>query len=222
MSAASLAIAAPSFVSARAGEAAVGAQVPALHPARAAARARRDHQSPVRLADGDRGPVAREPLGGRAADRIEHAVEIERNPREQAGRRAHAVGDRRSPPQRSAVRRVELGGSGGADALEHPARSAEQRLRGLGRRAGDLRAELDERPLQRTHEGDEAEAALDAAGDLALQHERRERRAMRIAQAALQRLQRLLAARAHAREGDALGSEHLVRHERAPLEQRGA
>ncbi len=204
------------------GEAAVGAQVPALHPARAAPRARGDHQSPVRLADGDRGPVARESLGGRAADRIEHAIEIERNPGEQAGRRAHAVGDRRSPPQRSAVRRVELGGGGGADALEHPARSAEQRLRGLGRRAGDLRAELDERPLQRAHEGDEAEAALDAAGDLPLQHERRERRAVRIAQAALQRLQRLLAARAHARERDALGSEHLVRHERAPLEQRRA
>ena len=109
-----------------------------------------------------------------------------------------------------------------ADALEHASRGAEQRLGGLGRRAGDLRAELDEGPLQRAHEGDEAEAALDAAGDLALQHERGERRAVRIAQAALERLERLLAARAHARERHVLGREHLVRDERATLEQRGA
>ena len=87
---------------------------------------------------------------------------------------------------------------------------------------GDLRAELDERALQRAHERDEAEAALDAAGDLALEHERRERRAVRIAQAALERLERLLAARAHARERHALGREHLVRDERAALEQRRA
>ena len=204
------------------GEAAVGAQVPALHPAGAAARAGGDHEAPVRLAHGDGGPVAGEALGGRAADRIEHAVEVERDAGEQAGGRAHAVGDRGAAPQRGAMGRVELGRGRGADALEHAARRAEQGLHGLGRRAGDLRPELDERPLQRADERDEAETALDAAGDLALEHERRERRAVGVAQRALERLERLLAARAHARERDALGREHLVRHERAALEQRRA
>ncbi len=116
-----------------AGEAAVGAQVPALHPAGAAARAGGDHEAPVGLAHGDRGPVAGEPLGGRAADRVEHAVEIERDARQQAGRRAHAVGDRRAPPQGCAMRRVELGCGRGADALEHAAGRSEQRLGGLRR-----------------------------------------------------------------------------------------
>ena len=109
------------------------------------------------------------------------------------------------------MRRVELGGGRRADALEHAARSSEHGLRGLEWRARDLRSQLDERPLQRTHERDEAEAALDAARDLALEHERRERRAMRVAQRALERLERLLAARANARERHALGCEHLMR-----------
>ena len=87
----------------------------------------------------------------------------------------------------------------------------EHGLGGLERRARDLRSQLDEGTLQRAHERDEAEAALDAARDLALEHERRERRAMRVAQRALQRLECLLAARAHARERHALGCEHLVR-----------
>ena len=42
---------------------------------------------------------------------------------------------------------------------------------------------------------------------------------MRIAQGALHRLERLLAARAHARERHALGCEHLVRSERAAFQQ---
>ena len=95
----------------------------------------------------------------------------------------------------------------------------EHGLGGLQRSARDLRAQLDECALQRAHERDEAEPALDAARDLALQHERRERRAVRIAQGALQRLERLLTARAHARERHALGCEHLVRGERAAFEQ---
>ncbi len=211
MSLGSLAIAAPSFVSARAGEAAVGAQMPALHPARPAAGAGGDHEPAVGLAHRDGGPVAGEALGGRAADRVEHAVEVERDARQQAGRCAHAVGDRGAPAQRGPVRRVELGRGGGADALQHAAGRSEHRLGGLERRARDLRPELDERPLQRAHERDEAEPALDAARDLALEHERGERRAMRVAQRALERLERLLAAAAHARERHALGREHLVR-----------
>ena len=45
---------------------------------------------------------------------------------------------------------------------------------------------------------------------------------MRIAQRALERLERLLAARAHARERHALGREHLVRGERAAFQQGSA
>ena len=45
---------------------------------------------------------------------------------------------------------------------------------------------------------------------------------MRIAQGALDRLERLLAARAHARERHALRREHLVRGERAAFQQGGA
>ena len=101
------------------GEAAVGAQVPALHPAGPAARAGRDHEPPVGLAHGDRRPVAGEALGRGAADRIEHAVQVERDARQQAGGRAHAIGDRGPSPQRGAMRRVELGGGRGADPLEH-------------------------------------------------------------------------------------------------------
>ena len=90
-------------------------------------------EAPVRLAHGDRGPVAGETLGRRTADRVEHAVEIERDARQQARGRAHAVGNRGTPPQRCAMRRVELGGGCGADALQDAAGRAEQRLGGLQR-----------------------------------------------------------------------------------------
>ena len=118
------------------------------------------------------------------------------------------------------MRRVQLGCGRGADALQDTAGRSQHRLGGLQRGARDLRAQLDECALQRAHERDEAEPALDAARDLALQDERRERRAMRIAQRALQRLERLLTARAHARERHALGCDHLVSSERAAFEQR--
>ena len=193
------------------GEAAVGTQMPALHPAGPASRAGRDHEPPVGLAHGDRGPVAGKALGRGTADRIEHAIQVERHAGQQTGRRAHAIGDRGTSPQRGSMRRVELGGGRRADPLEYAARGSEHGLRGLEGRARDLRSQLDEGPLDGTHERDEAEAALDAARDLALEHERRERRAMRVAQRALQRLQCLLAPRANARERHALGCEHLVR-----------
>ena len=200
-------------------KAAVGAQMPALHPARAPARAGGDHEPPVRLAHRDGGPVAGEPLGGRAADRVEHPIEIERDAGQQARGGAHAVGDRRAPAQRRAMRGVELGGRGGADALQHAAGRAEQRLGGLSGRSCHLRAELDEGALQSTDERDEAEPGLDAPRDLPLQHERGERCAVRIPERALERLERLLAARAHARERHALGRQHLMRDERAAFEQ---
>ena len=117
------------------------------------------------------------------------------------------------------MRGVEFGCSCGADALQHAAGGAEQRFGGLPGRPGHLGAELDERALQGTDEGDEAQARLDAPRHFPLQHERRERRAVRISQRALERLERLLAARAHARERHALGREHLVRDERAAFEQ---
>ena len=100
-------------------EAAVGAQVPALHPAGPPAGAGGDHEPPVGLAHGHRRPVAGEALGRGAADRVQHAVEIERDAGQQAGGGAHAVGDRGAAPQGRAMRRVELGGGRGADALEH-------------------------------------------------------------------------------------------------------
>ena len=193
--------------------------MPALHPPRAAARARRDHEAPVGLAHRDRGPVACQALGRGTADGIQHAIQIERDARQQARGRAHAIGDRRPPPQRRAVRRVQLGSRRGADPLQHAAGGAQQRLGGLRRRARHLRAELHEGALQRADERDEAEARLDAAGDLPFQHERRERCPVRIPQRALERLERLLAARAHAREGHAFGRQHLVRDERAALQQ---
>ena len=191
-------------------EAAVGAQVPALHPAGAPARAGRDHEPPIGLAHRDRRPVAGEAFGRRAADRVQHAIEIERDPGQQAGSGAHAIGDRGSSPQR---RRCACPARGrrGADPLEHATRSSKHGLGGLERRARDLCSQLDEGALQRADERDEAESALDAAGHLALEHKRRERRAVRVAQRALEGLERLLAARAHARERHALGREHLMR-----------
>ena len=80
-------------------EAAVGAQVPALHPAGPATGARRDHQAAVGLAHGDRSPVAREALGRGAADRVQDAIEVEGDAGQQAGSGAHAVGDRGASPQ---------------------------------------------------------------------------------------------------------------------------
>ena len=220
MSAASLAIAAPSFVSARAAKPLSARRCQRCTQPAPPAGAGGDHEPPVGLAHRHRGPVAGEALGRGAADRIQHAVEIERHAGQQAGGGAHAVGDRSAAPQGRAMRRVELGGGGGAHALEHASRCPEQSLGGLERRARDLRAELHEGTLQRTDERDEAEPRLDAARDLALQDERRERRAVRIAQRALERLQCLLGARPHARERHAFRCEHLVRDERAAFEQR--
>jgi hypothetical protein len=67
------------------------------------------------------------------------------------------------------MRRVELGGCSGADALEHASAGREHGLGGLQRSPRDLRAQLDERALERAHQRDEAEATLDTARHLALE-----------------------------------------------------
>ena len=110
---------------------------------------------------------------------------------------------------------VELGRGCRADALQHAAGRAEH----LEASPGAPPAELDERALQGTDEGDEAQARLNAPRHLPLQDERRERCAVRISQRSLERLEGLLAARPHARERHAFGREHLMRDERAAFEQ---
>ena len=222
MSLASLAIAAPSFVSARAANPLSARRCqrwtqPAPRPVLAAITRRPSGSRTATAAQSQASPSA--------VARLIASSTRSRSSATPASRLAAARTRSAMAARRRSDARCVVSSSAAAAVLTRsstPPAAPSSGLGGFRRRARDLRAELDERALQRPDERDEAEPALDAAGDLPLQHERGERCAVRIAQRALERLERLLAARAHARERHALGSEHLVRDERAALEQRRA
>ena len=219
MSPGSLAIAAPSFVSARAAKPPSARRCqrctqPAPRPVLAAIMSRPSGSRTATAAQSQARPSAVARLIASSTRSRSSATPASRLA---AARTRSAIAARRRSEARcvvsSSAAAAVLTRSSTPPAAPSTASAASRR------RARDLRSQLDEGALQRADERDEAEPALDAAGDLALEHERRERRAVRVAQRALERLERLLAARAHARERHALGREHLVRGQRAAFEQ---